>query len=269
MQVTDDIKHKARLAGIAAYGEIDCDAIEASVIFTIVDAALTAALSEKQAAEVAIKPLAWRDGDGAYAFSEITQKNYSIAFEEGKYWAAWDARLRPFDTLDAAKAAAQSDYETRIRSALVDVPAVESEPVAWMREMRMQNPSLPHRVELGRDADLVKMWRHSEHTVSLTPLYAHAPRSLPNEEIEIDADLLARCKEIVEWKRTGKLPGDHLRRRGQSIADRLGGSLFIDNGLNQAELQTIDEALGFIIALSTRKGSAGDGSATGTKGGAE
>ena len=36
-------------------------------------------------------------------------------------------------TLDAAKAAAQRDYETRIRSALVEVPAVkgEPEPVAW------------------------------------------------------------------------------------------------------------------------------------------
>lgn len=75
--------------------------------------------------------------------------------------------------------------------------------------------------------------------------------------------LAERCGEILEWKKTGKLPGDSLRQLGQSIADRLGGSLFIDNGLNQAELATIDEALKLIVALAaTRSGSAS--TATGT-----
>lgn len=43
-----------------------------------------------------------------------------------------------FDTLEAAKAAAQQDYEARIRSALVEVPSVKGgpEPVAWIVKLK-------------------------------------------------------------------------------------------------------------------------------------
>ena len=82
-----------------------------------------AAFSDKQAGEV--KALEWVGDGDCYAFADVTHQSYSIAFEEGKYWANWNVALPPFDTLDAAKAAAQTDYEQRVRSALVDVPAVE------------------------------------------------------------------------------------------------------------------------------------------------
>lgn len=55
--------------------------------------------------------------------------------------------------------------------------AVGGEPTAWMREVRMANPNLPHRVEITRDLKAVdNVWRHSEHTVSLRSLYT-APQA--------------------------------------------------------------------------------------------
>lgn len=100
----------------------------AAVVKEPMRAALTAALSDKQAVEV--KALEWHGDGDCYAFAEVTHTSYSIAFEEGRYWANWNVALPPFDTLDDAKAAAQSDYDQRIRAALVAVPAVE--PDWWL-----------------------------------------------------------------------------------------------------------------------------------------
>lgn len=86
----------------------------------------TAAIFDQELA-VEVKALEWAGDGDCYAFADVIHQLYSIAYEEGKYWANWDMVLPPFDTLQAAKSAAQADYEQRIRSALVDVPV---EPVA-------------------------------------------------------------------------------------------------------------------------------------------
>ena len=78
-----------------------------------VRAALTAAGVKPR-----VKPLEWCGDSDRYAYSDVTSKAYLIAFEEGVYWASWDAALPPFDTIAEAKAAAQADYEARILSAL-------------------------------------------------------------------------------------------------------------------------------------------------------
>jgi hypothetical protein len=85
--------------------------------------------------------------------------------------------------LDAARAT-QSDYETHIRSALVDVPAVESEPVAW--QPKYKQDVIDHHRSIGSD-----LWEYAM-TVYPTkaqaegygygghearPLFAHPPRS--------------------------------------------------------------------------------------------
>jgi len=96
-----------------------------------------------------------------------------------------------------------------------------------------------------------------KHGFIASPFPAPPLREGEDSAEVIPADLVERCAEILEWKRTGKLPGDALRELGQSIADRLGGSLFIDNGLGQAEIATVDEALHLVVALAaTRSGSA-------------
>lgn len=97
-------------------------------------------------------------------------------------------------TVEAAKAAAQSDYETRIRSALIDVPAVESEPVALIEREVLPELRKHHSATGTVCSPLFK-----NKFGGKVPLFAHPPRSLSNEGSQIDADLVARCKEVVEW----------------------------------------------------------------------
>ncbi len=145
-------------------------------------------------------------------------------------------------------------FMEEVRSALVDVPV---EPVAWRWKFDEDGAwhygdNRPGPFRFG-DPDI------------LEPLFASPPLSREGEDSAdvIPAGLVERCAEILEWKKTGRLPGDALRELGQSIANRLGSDLFIDNGLNQAELATIDEALNLIVSLAATR----SGSATTTKGG--
>ena len=106
------------------------------------------------------------------------------------------------------------------------------------------------------------------------PAVAHARAVLSaaleaEQPVAIPTNLVERCAEILEWKKTGLLPGNALRALGKKINDDFGGSHFIDNGLGQAELRTIDEAFHLILALSTRTADRAeqDGSAITTIGG--
>ncbi len=81
----------------------------------------------------------------------------------------------------------------------------------------------------------------------------HASRCI-GQWMEIPVGLVERCAVILEWKTTGRLPGSALRALGQQIAERLGGSLFIDNELNQTELATVDEALKLVVSLAAARG---------------
>jgi hypothetical protein len=66
----------------------------------------------------------------------------------------------------------------------------------------------------------------------------------------IDANLVQRCQEILAWKSTGILPGHTLRDLGKEISAKFGGSAFLDDGLQQAEAKTINEALRLVVTLA-------------------
>lgn len=96
------------------------------------------AASVKAGEVVAVRPLEWVDrGDGVHPrfIARTIVGDYAIDKTKGGAFAWWVPVLRgkiEEHTLDAAKAAAQADYEARIRSALVVEP-VKGEPVAWLR----------------------------------------------------------------------------------------------------------------------------------------
>lgn len=103
-------------------------------------ATLTAALSTAPAPEmVRVKPLEWQEPSKATnhcwvaetqfgTYSAVNEDGWHVGFEPGRYWD-WDGD-RILDTERTAKAAAQADYEQRIRSAL-SAPAMGDQPVAW------------------------------------------------------------------------------------------------------------------------------------------
>lgn len=77
-------------------------------------------------AEVAVKPLEWNEYEREGAADQWDAEAgsfhvyYGIELHHDGYRAFWDGEaLGPFESLEAAKSAAQSDFETRIRSALV------------------------------------------------------------------------------------------------------------------------------------------------------
>ena len=84
--------------------------------------------------EVAVKALQWTDNRGI-GFSAVTVAGiYSIDIGDGKYRVFAPCKWPPvgYASLEAAKAAAQADYETRIRSALESSAPVKAlEPVRY------------------------------------------------------------------------------------------------------------------------------------------
>lgn len=78
---------------------------------------------------VEIKKLEWRP-EPPYHVARVFRNVYAVEAWDGGVTLSGIPGRREFKTVEAAKAAAQSDFETRIRSAIVDVPAVEPEPVA-------------------------------------------------------------------------------------------------------------------------------------------
>jgi hypothetical protein len=158
--------------------------------------ALSAALSKQTLpvrVEVSVKPLIWRaygnqhlkgwQGVGRMGYLAYVT-NIGPDGEEGWFF---DNRQH-FDTADDAKAAAQSDYETRIRSALVDVPAVEPEPAAWQWRSRIKGGAWD-AWENGRYGQQVPPFMDAEER----PLYAHPPRSAL-----VNADVVERLTEALK-----------------------------------------------------------------------
>ncbi len=107
-----------------------------SIIADLADAAL-AALSRPAVEPVAVKALEWSEGPfdprtsnskefwiGAGSFTRYVIGHYLLGDKHRECWlvVAPFALGIEFPTLDAAKAAAQADYETRIRSALTAPP---------------------------------------------------------------------------------------------------------------------------------------------------
>jgi hypothetical protein len=73
-----------------------------------------------------------------------------------------------------------------------------------------------------------------------------ALRASPPEAEGPPADLVARCREVLNWKRSGVLHGDALRRLAASEWRHKDER----NELRLAETQTADEAMEMIVLLS-------------------
>ena len=149
---------------------------------TIVSALRLAAQSPEP---VTVKPLVWvdhrPDSFPEPAWSAQTPFGfYNIEEVSASDCPAYVVRLHAHhfvadkDSLDDAKAAAQADYEARIRSALVEVPAVkgEPEPVAW-RDIIKQPDERPLPTygqipwaQLGRDVNDATFGRRADFEFS-------------------------------------------------------------------------------------------------------
>jgi hypothetical protein len=85
-------------------------------------AALTAALEVEQPVSVEIKPLEWRS-EAPYHVARVFGGIYAVEAWDGGVTLSGIPGRRDFKDIEAAKAAAQQDYETRIRSAIVATPS--------------------------------------------------------------------------------------------------------------------------------------------------
>lgn len=77
------------------------------------------------AAQVTVKPLEWFEVEKYRYGGKYTSEGYTIRYIEGFFildFAGNGKTVWRFPTLEAAKAAAQADYESRIRSALTVTP---------------------------------------------------------------------------------------------------------------------------------------------------
>ncbi len=130
---------------------------------------------------VQVKPLEWGKTSygapevhtvvGIYRINEAINGGWA-AVARGGVLRGGDGRTN-FATLDSAKAAAQADYDSCIRSALTPAPAMEGEAVAW----QMRPP-----LEDGRPSWPWNRWRECTEALaadmrqrgwSVRPLYAH------------------------------------------------------------------------------------------------
>ncbi|WPE19848.1 hypothetical protein [Shinella zoogloeoides] len=209
--------------------------------------ALTAALSEQQAVEMKARPLEWTTEQKS-GFTIHVGRGLGLKYEAciKAYSPGWVVTLGQsdviFDVAEAdeenAKAAAQADYEQRIRSALVDVPAVEP-------DQRLYDGTKP--MADGGDtpmtaAEEVLAWLLVEKIgvpddVSYSPDQAQEiiVRQFSSPPLSREGKDSAEVERIIT----------DLRHAASGLADRL------------QQTHAIDNAIAFLAALAaTRSGSA-------------
>lgn len=135
------------------------------------------------------------------------------------------------------------------RSALVDVPAVESEPVAWL-------------VRDNDDEEFRVAFIEPDICWQKAPLYAHPPRSLSNEGWMPIESVPHNEEVFLGWF---DMDGDWITEVGEGF---WGWRNETANNISRHGSATHWQPLP-TPPLSTRKGSAGDSSATDTKGSGE
>lgn len=136
---------------------------------------------------IRIKPLEWGGDGGCYAFSDVTGAHYSISCEGEKYWPNWDVSLPPFDAIEAAREAAQTDYERRILSALTTEPAAPREAEAVAATWTQLLDQLAGREVLTERAQMLRSI--SEHL-----RYRHPPAQAVTE-----AQVEAVARHVTKW----------------------------------------------------------------------
>jgi len=135
---------------------------------------------------VSVKPLEWVRAQFNREHAETVLGWYSVEYRQDPrrdrdwYWSARGKFYGPLHSEEAVKAAAQADYEARIRSALLCTPKPEAEPVAWRWVWKTTGSPLEQRFA---DPDLYS-WTYMETPPSgeaakkmvIEPLYAHPPK---------------------------------------------------------------------------------------------
>jgi hypothetical protein len=129
--------------------------------------ALAASPAVPEVEPVAVKPLGWICA-GQHLFKAVSPFGSYCIEDQGenwtddRYWLDFDGRkIGKFGSSEPAKAAAQADYEQRIRSALV--PAPRSDMERELAEARAKNRELNRRVthaEAGKQQrrDIHQLW---------------------------------------------------------------------------------------------------------------
>lgn len=200
-----------------------------------ISAALSALVEEKP---VAVKALEQAYAAGFEASSDGYNAEYFPEYETNEEWLA-----------------ERSGSIDRIRSALVDVPAVESEPVGWTSVEQIEDTqkfALGYFYAEGRKPDNASI-----------PLYASpvrsalAPAPAGEDVVDMPADLVQRCEEVLEWDQAGILQdGGELRALAGRIRAKFGDALSEGEALSHAEEGSKREAMRLIVALSRKPSNA-------------
>lgn len=170
---------------------------------------------------VKVRELAWRRiGDCWKA------DRYSIRVDHGVpvYYivSGWASGTNPCDTLDAAKVAAQADYEARIKSALVEVPAVKGEPVRWEwccfedNEQRTGWQCEGHGDQKGWEK-LVES-NPAKYRIVRRPLYTAPPADAGMREA-LESWLIAEIKKACERYQSGDQRGRFFYGRHSALLE--------------------------------------------------
>lgn len=229
MQVTDEMVEAGLRITLSSVNLPAGECMHETDVQEILSAALSAIVEEQQVAALAVQTqqgvevsdvLDWVDYQRKTCEQEAKDQGY--AAHERKIWRD------------------KADWFSRIRSALVDVPAVESEPVCTVALIGAAG----HRFLVPHPLDAL------DSLPVGTKLFAHPPRSLSNEGSEIERAL----EFVARWAWREDPPA-----AARNLSDRERLSAIKHHPTIKAR-----------AALSTRKGSSeGDGSATITKGHAD
>jgi hypothetical protein len=161
--------------------------------------ALATELLALRANGVKVKALEWelygskfraRSSCGLYIVSEKSP---------GRWWYSRDNQpfAQPFATAAEAKAAAQTDYERRIISALTPVPESPS-PASGQEPVGFISPETLQKLLKGKAANHADI-SAARGNIFTTPLYAHPPASKPAQGEGV-ADKLAQTQAaLVAW----------------------------------------------------------------------
>jgi hypothetical protein len=175
-----------------------------------------------EAGKAVVKSLVWEQPENKSIWYAVTPiYRYRIfAYEAGDF--SWGAEGAPgvsggTSSLEAAKAAAQADFEQRILSALASVAPSGAEPVAWRRE---RDGHLIDQPRLGY-APLYAVHKdgceHSHSPVWLCNCPRPAPQEVPAEDV---AKLVERLNDKhAEWQKQCDGWVDSARASGSDIAD--------------------------------------------------
>ncbi|RUM98982.1 hypothetical protein EET67_04900 [Pseudaminobacter arsenicus] len=196
-----------------------------------------AALAHREAEAVAVKPLEWRKG---YCDDKVIIHQagggwlYQGRVLNGVIWLDWpDKPATEFADEETAKAAAQADYEHRIRSALVAPPA--QEPVAWKDATGKEL----HKIILDYQKQdmIVSGGRPCERAFNYSiPLYA-APPAVPSGMVLVPVEPTAAW---VSW--TAEI------RQGESETPRCEPPSEFDKQVAREWIKRILRAASFLTA---------------------